>query len=95
MAPIFLSRNVFVQGKASLVGANHLKMCVRQQDSTIFESIGFGLAEYMEELNSGALFDVCYTIEENVYRNKRSLQLNIKGIKLTQANSAAPRANSI
>ena len=82
MAPVFVSRNVFVQGQASLVGANHIKMCIRQQDSTFIESIGFGLAEHMDKLNEGARFDVCYTIEENTYKNKRSLQLNIKAINL-------------
>lgn len=82
MAPIFVSRNVFVQGKAALVGNNHIKMCIRQKDSTFIESIGFGLAEFIDRLNSGASFDVCYTIEENVFNNKRSLQLNIKAISL-------------
>lgn len=84
MAPVFVSRNVFVQGKVSLVGLKHIKMCIRQQDSSFFESIGFGLAEYMDELNKGTHFDVCYTIEENVFKNKRSLQLNIKAIRLNQ-----------
>ena len=83
MAPVFLSRHVFVQGKASLVGNNHIKMCIRQKDSTFFECIGFGLAEYIDALNKGATFDVCYTIEENTFKNKRSLQLNIKAIKTT------------
>ena len=84
MAPVFLSRDVFVQGQASLVGSNHLKMCIRQQDSTFFESIGFGLAEHIDKLNKGARFDVCYTIEENIFKNKRSLQLNIKSMKLSK-----------
>ena len=82
MAPVFVSRNVFVQGQASLVGTNHIKMCIRQHDSTFIESIGFGLAEHIDKLNKGARFDVCYTIEENIYKNKRSLQLNIKAINL-------------
>jgi single-stranded-DNA-specific exonuclease len=88
MAPVFLSRDVFVQGQASLVGLNHLKMCIRQQDSTFFESIGFGLSEYLDKLNKGAHFDVCYTIEENVYKNRRSLQLNIKAIELVDRQRA-------
>ena len=82
MAPVFLSQDVFIQGQASLVGSNHLKMYIRQQDSTFFESIGFGLAEHIDKLNKGARFDVCYTIEENVFKNKRSLQLNIKSMRL-------------
>ena len=82
MSPVFMSRDVFVQGKASVVGNNHIKMCIRQNDSTFFECIGFGMAEYLDALNQGAHFDACYTIEENVFKTKRSLQLNIKSIKL-------------
>ena len=84
MSPVFISRDVFVQGQASLVGLNHIKMCIRQHDSTYFECIGFGLAEYMDKLNKGARFDVCYTIEENVFKEKSKLQLNIKGIKVKE-----------
>ncbi|MBC7744200.1 MAG: single-stranded-DNA-specific exonuclease RecJ [Flavobacterium sp.] len=87
MSPIFISKNVFVQGKASIVGKNHIKLCIRQSDSTYFESIGFGMAEYMDEINTGKHFDVCYTIEENVFKEKRSLQLNIKGIKIKDVES--------
>jgi len=28
-------------------------------------------------------FDICYTIEENIWREKRSIQLNIKGIRFS------------
>jgi single-stranded-DNA-specific exonuclease len=84
MAPVFVSRDVFVQGQASLVGNKHIKLCVRQHDSTYFESIGFGLGDHMDRINRGTSFDICYTIEENVYRNKRALQLNIKSIKFKE-----------
>ncbi len=32
-------------------------------------------------VSGGTLFDVCYTIEENEFRGRRTLQLNIKDIK--------------
>jgi single-stranded-DNA-specific exonuclease len=56
-------------------------MTVVQEDSPSFDCIGFGLAEHITHINSGQSFDICYSIEENVWRNKRNLQLNIKGIK--------------
>jgi len=83
MAPVFLSRNVYTYGSASLVGTNHLKMCVHQDDQTYYNCIGFGLGEFLPMINSGAPFDICYTIEENVWKEKRSIQLNIKGIRAT------------
>jgi len=83
MAPIFLSRNVYTYGSATLAGSNHLKMCVHQDNQTYYNCIGFGLGEFLPMINSGAPFDICYTIEENVWKEKRSIQLNIKGIRAT------------
>ena len=81
MAPIFLSKNVYAYGKATIVGNNHLKICIRQEDSPYFEAIGFGLGQYLEMANSGKMFTICYSIEERAWKDKRSIQLNIKGIK--------------
>jgi single-stranded-DNA-specific exonuclease len=83
MAPVFLSRNVYTYGNASLVGSNHLKMSVHQENQTYYNCIGFGLGEFLPMINSGEAFDICYTIEENVWKEKRSIQLNIKGIRAT------------
>lgn len=80
-SPIFLSKKVSSVGPAFPVGTNHLKMTVVQEDSPSFDCIGFGLAEHIDHINSGQSFDICYSIEENVWRNKRNLQLNIKGIR--------------
>ena len=81
MSPVFLSRNVKILGQATGVGINHLKMCAYHDDSSRFDCIGFSMGEFLPHLNTGAAFDMCYTIEENVYKDKRTMQLNIKGIR--------------
>jgi single-stranded-DNA-specific exonuclease len=81
MAPVFLSTQVSSYGYGSIVGNNHLKMVIKHPNSPIFNCIGFGLGDYLEDINRGKLFDICYIIEENNYKDKKSLQLNIKGIK--------------
>jgi single-stranded-DNA-specific exonuclease len=81
MAPVFVSRNVYTYGVATIVGSNHLKMCVHQDNQTYYNCIGFSLGEYLKLINSGAAFDICYTIEENTWKEKKSIQLNIKGIR--------------
>ncbi len=81
-APLFLSNQVHAVGNAMVVGGSHLKMTVMQLGSATFECIGFGLGEYVNAINSGMPFDLCYTIEENVWRDKRSIQLNIKDIRV-------------
>lgn len=81
MSPVFLSRNVYSYGNSAVVGNNHLRMSVRQENSPSFECIAFGLGEFLEQTNQGQPFDICYTIEKKVWREKHSIQLNIKGIK--------------
>jgi single-stranded-DNA-specific exonuclease len=83
MTPVFLSRGVSIHGAPSVVGADHLKMCVMQQGSAIFDCIAFGQANWLMDLKRGLPFDICYCIEEHVWRDKRSIQLNIKGIRLS------------
>ncbi|MBK0381552.1 single-stranded-DNA-specific exonuclease RecJ [Pedobacter sp. SD-b] len=81
MSPIFMSRNVSSYGYGNIVGNNHLKMTVKQPNSPIFNTIAFGLGQYLEEVNMGKPFDICYTIDQNIYKEKKTIQLNIKGIK--------------
>ncbi len=81
VAPIFLTTGVRVYGQATVVGGKHLKLVVRQDDQTLFNCIAFGLGEYADHVNSGQPFDICYSVEENIWKEKRTLQLNIKGIR--------------
>ena len=81
MSPVFMSRNVSSYGYGTMVGNNHLKMTIKQQNSPPFDCIGFGFGNHLEQINMGKPFDICYTIEENVWKEKRNIQLNIKGIK--------------
>jgi single-stranded-DNA-specific exonuclease len=81
-APVFISRNVTSVGKPYIVGAKHLKLSIKQQNSVIFESIGFGLAEFEYLLEPNRPFSVCYTIEENIWKEQKRIQLNIKAIKI-------------
>lgn len=81
LAPIFLTKNVKLNGNASIVGNNHLKLCICEEDSPAFECIGFNLGEHLSLVQRGQPFDICYTIEENVWKEKRSVQLNVKGIR--------------
>lgn len=82
MSPTFVSKNVFFVGTPLIVGTKHLKLNVKQQNSAIFEAIGFNLANFESSLQPNQGFSICYTIEENVWKDKRRLQLNIKDIKI-------------
>jgi single-stranded-DNA-specific exonuclease len=82
MTPVFVTHNVYLAQYAMKVGQNHLKISVKQQNSSIFDAIAFGLGEYETLLTLNKPFSICYTIEENEWRDKKRLQLNIKGIKV-------------
>lgn len=79
--PVFLSTGLSLYGRAQVVGENHLKMLVYQGGSPVFHCIGFGLGHYAEAINAHRPFNICYVLEENVWRSKKNLQLNIKDIQ--------------
>ncbi|RYE10780.1 MAG: single-stranded-DNA-specific exonuclease RecJ, partial [Sphingobacteriales bacterium] len=81
MSPVFLSKNVQISGRPALVGGNHLKMTITQPGSPPFDCIAFNHGEYLHQIEKGVPFDICYNIEENVWLEKRSIQLNVKGIR--------------
>ena len=85
MMPIFKTTEVLDTGYAKTVGADqtHLKLCVYEpEDMELrFSAIGFGLGDKLEIVQSGEPFNICYTIEENSWNDKVTLQLVIKDIK--------------
>ncbi|HEX8549398.1 MAG TPA: single-stranded-DNA-specific exonuclease RecJ [Cytophagaceae bacterium] len=81
MHPMFMSEEVYDNGKAKIVKEQHLKMCLRQGDSDSIEAIGFGMSEYYPRIAAREKFRVCYTICENEFNGQKSLQLMVKDIK--------------
>ncbi|MBS7566041.1 single-stranded-DNA-specific exonuclease RecJ [Mucilaginibacter sp. Bleaf8] len=81
MSPVFVSKQVRAYGGVNLVGSNHIKMTVYQEDSPLFDCIAFNQGGCLDDIRQGQPFDICYSIEENIWRDKRSIQLNIKGIR--------------
>jgi single-stranded-DNA-specific exonuclease len=83
--PVFCSFAVRDSGSSKLVGKDleHIKLELTD-DSTgdIISAIAFGMHQYHDYIKSGKPFDICYTIEENVYNNKTTIQLLIKDIRI-------------
>lgn len=83
MKPVFLTRNVFSTEVRILKDA-HLKLTMVQPDSDVkLEGIGFNLADKEMEVASGMPFDIVYTLEKNTWKDRETLQLNIKDIRST------------
>ncbi len=96
MAPVFVSRNVVSVPGTRLVGANgeHIKMVVMQDDGISFGGIAFNQSPSYEIVLGGHPFDICYTIEENEFRGKTSLQLNVRDIKAPETKADKNSRNS-
>ncbi|KAA5546386.1 single-stranded-DNA-specific exonuclease RecJ [Adhaeribacter rhizoryzae] len=84
MGPVFMSECVYDTGACRVVGETHLKLKIMQEDSHQLDAIAFGMADYYPRILKGIPFDVCYCVEENVYRGVTSLQLRIKDIRFAE-----------
>ncbi|MCH2450218.1 MAG: single-stranded-DNA-specific exonuclease RecJ [Gracilimonas sp.] len=82
LRPIFVSQNVKAVGEPTIVGNGHLKMRVKQENSGVFDTIGFNMHEYLPGVRNGNLFQVAYVIEENNWNGRRTLQLRLKDIHI-------------
>jgi single-stranded-DNA-specific exonuclease len=80
MMPVFKSEKMYDNGYAKVVGTKHLKLYVAQNGAPAYGAIAFGQADQLMGISHRNSFDACYTIEENVFNDKKSLQLNIKDI---------------
>lgn len=81
MKPVFVSKNVFSTDVRVLKDA-HLKLSITQPETdVVLEAIAFNLAEKEEDVASGMPFDVAYTLEINRWRDRETLQLNVKDIR--------------
>ena len=81
--PILVSRKLSLVGSPRILGVDkkHLKFRVRQKGRTM-DAIGFGMAEYLEQLmQSKDNFDLAFILEENTYRGETNVQLHVKDIK--------------
>ena len=83
--PVFCSFGVRDSGTSKLVGRGleHIKLdLVDDSSDEVMSAIAFGMHEYNDYIKSGKPFDICYTVEENTYNNKTSIQLLIKDIRI-------------
>ena len=81
--PIFVSRNLLIEGIPRIIGKdkNSIKFSVKE-GKTPFESIGFNMINHYEKLIQNLPIDIAYVINESTWNNKKSIQLELKDIKM-------------
>ena len=82
-APLFLTENLKLKGKPYELGKEkeHIKMNLKQDISDQFSSIGFWLANKFQSIENKSNFSAVYTIEENNWKDRTTIQLNLKDFK--------------
>jgi len=85
MVPVFIIENVLDSGTSRPVGKNleHLKLDLIEptSNSSKFSAIAFNQAQHFDAISQGLPFDICFSIAENEFKGKTSLQLYIRDIK--------------
>ncbi|MEG1580569.1 MAG: single-stranded-DNA-specific exonuclease RecJ [Bacteroidaceae bacterium] len=81
--PMFTTSRVYDYGTSKVVGREqeHIKLeLVDNKSNNIMNGIAFGQSSQVRFIKSRCAFDICYSIEENLYK-RGELQLQIEDIK--------------
>lgn len=83
MQPIFVSENLSLTAEPRILKEKHLKLEILDEDTgSVFAAIGFGMVDdFYQVLKAGNKFSMAYSIEENTFRDKTTLQLFVRDIK--------------
>ena len=78
--PVFASYGIKLKSPPKYLGEDksHFKLLIKLDKSNI-EAIGFNLSHLLNKHNDDCI-NLCYTLNENIWNNKKSLQLNIKDL---------------
>ena len=83
MTPVFMVENVQDTGYAKGVGEDekHLKLTVTKKGSKPIGAIGFNIGDKIGQLKMKNRFDIAFTLDENEWQGKVSLQLKLKDLR--------------
>lgn len=83
MRPVFMAEGVKDTGYGKGVGEGekHLKLAVAQKGSKPIGAIGFNLGEKLGEVKNRNHVDVVFSLDENEWNGKVSIQLKLKDLK--------------
>lgn len=84
MTPVFLTTDVFDTGMAQTMGKNHehLRMFVKQNQSKGFPAVAFKKGHLLSQTRNLKLMDLVYSIAENRWKDKVTLQIQVKDLKI-------------
>lgn len=83
MTPVFMTENLKDTGYGKCVGEEdkHLRVTLTQNNSDKIVGIGFGLGNKLQTISNKKPFKAVYSIDENHWNGRTSLQLKLRDIK--------------
>jgi single-stranded-DNA-specific exonuclease len=75
-----MATNIKDDGGSRIVKEKHLRISVIQ-DGLHFSGIGFNLGRKMPLFENGAAVDIAFTLDENDWKNQKTLQLRVLDLR--------------
>ncbi|SOE22528.1 exonuclease RecJ [Spirosomataceae bacterium TFI 002] len=83
MQPVFLAKKVSLAAEPRILKEKHLKLEVLDENSGVtMTALGFNMKEYCYvQLMRNKYFDIAFSLEENNFRDQKTLQLFLKDVR--------------
>ena len=81
--PVFVSRDVRVQGARTLKDGAHLKLTLLEKSGRSWDAIAFHMGDRLNYVTD--TIDIVYAVELNTWNGEQRLQLNVKDLQSGQA----------
>ena len=81
--PVFLARNLTETGWSKILKEQHVRFCLKQ-NHTIFNGIGFNMADKFPLLQMKKPVDLVFTLDENEWNEQKTLQLKVLDLRLSE-----------
>jgi single-stranded-DNA-specific exonuclease len=97
MKPIFLAKNCVDNSGSRAVGddRSHLKLDVKQEHGgQVMQGIAFKMGKHLSWLKTNTPIDLVFTLEENEWRERVSLQLQVEDIKKSAGHTTFSQSTS-
>jgi single-stranded-DNA-specific exonuclease len=81
MRPVLYCRNLTHRATPRIVGDRHIKMSVCG-DGQVMDAIAFNFGPRLNELRGAPKVSLAFSLDENEWNGRKTLQMNVKGIAL-------------
>ena len=81
MRPVLVCRDVRNKYSPKIVGKNHLKLSVHDGNGVAMDAVAFNFGSRLDELAAAQDFTLAFSLDENEWNGRTTLQLKIRGVE--------------